>query len=70
MQADFISQLKGAFTKMQYTAATIFVNHYSKLKYINLITKLTSEETMDAKCAFKHFTEQYGICIFHYHCNN
>jgi hypothetical protein len=34
------------------------------------MTKLTSEETMEAKRAFKHFAEQHGICILHYHCNN
>jgi hypothetical protein len=34
------------------------------------MTKLTSEEMMEAKCTFEHFAEQHGIRILHYHCNN
>jgi hypothetical protein len=48
-QVGFIAQLKGTLTKKCYTAATVFVNHYSRLKYIHLMTKLTSEETMKAE---------------------
>jgi hypothetical protein len=39
-QVGFIAQLKGALTKKRYTAATLFVDHYSRLKYIHLMTKL------------------------------
>jgi hypothetical protein len=69
-QVGFIAQLKGTLTKKCYTAATIFVDHYSRLKYVHLITRLTSEETMEAKQAFEHFAEQHGIHILHYHCDN
>jgi hypothetical protein len=69
-QVGFIAQLKGSLTKKHYTAATVFVDHYSRLKYIHLMTKLTSEEMIEAKQAFKHFVEQHGICILHYHCDN
>ncbi len=48
-QVGFIAQLKGTLTKKHYMAATIFVDHYSWLKYIHLMTKLTSKETMEAK---------------------
>ncbi len=48
MQVGFITQLKGTLTKKRYTAATIY-DHYSTLKYIHLMTKLTSKETMKAK---------------------
>jgi hypothetical protein len=48
-QVGFIAQLKGTLTKNCYTVATVFVDHYSRLKYIHLMTKLTSEETMEAK---------------------
>ncbi len=70
MQVGFIAQLKGTLTKKRYTAATVFVDHYLWLKYIHLMTKLTSEETIEAKRAFEHFAEQHGVCILHYHCNN
>jgi hypothetical protein len=70
MQVGFIAQLKGTLTKKCYTAATIFVDHYSRLKYIHLMTKLTSKETIEAKQAFEHFAEQRGVRILHYYCNN
>jgi hypothetical protein len=70
MQVGFIAQLKGTLTKKRYTAATVYVNHFSRLKCIHLMTKLASEETMEAKRAFKHFAKQHGIHILHYHCNN
>ncbi len=69
-QVGFIAQLKGALTKKRYTAATVFIDHYSRLKYIHLMPKLTSEETIEAKRAFKHFAKQHNIRILHYHCNN
>ncbi len=70
MQVGFITQLKGTLTKKCYTAATIFVDHYSRLKYVHLMTRLTSEETMEAKQAFEHFAKQHGVHILHYHCDN
>jgi hypothetical protein len=70
MQVGFITQVKRTLTKKRYTAATVFVNHYSRLKYILLMTKLTSKETMEAKQAFEHFAEQHIIRILHYHCGN
>ncbi len=69
-QVGFIAQLKGTLTKKRYTAATISVDHYSRLKYVHLMTRLTSEETIEAKRAFEHFAEQHGVRILHYHCNN
>jgi hypothetical protein len=69
-QVGFIAQLKGTLTKKRYTAATIFIDHYSRLKYVHLISRLTSEETIEAKRAFEHFAEQHGVRILHYHCDN
>jgi hypothetical protein len=69
-QVGFIAQLKGALTKKRYIAATVFINHYSRLQYIHLMTRLTSQETIDAKQAFEHFAKQHGVKILHYHCNN
>jgi hypothetical protein len=52
------------------TAVTVFVDHYSRLKYVHLMTRLTSEETIEAKQAFEHFVEQHGVRILHYHYGN
>jgi hypothetical protein len=49
MQVGFIAQLKGTLIKKRYMAATIFVDHYSRLKYVHLMTRLTSEETIESK---------------------
>jgi hypothetical protein len=54
-QVGFIAQLKGTLTRNCYTAATIFIDHYSRLKYVHLMTRLTSEETIEAKQAFEYF---------------
>jgi hypothetical protein len=69
-QVGFIPQLKGTLTRKHYTAATIFVDHYSRLKFVHLMTRLTSEETIEAKQAFEHFVEQHGVRILHYQCKN
>jgi hypothetical protein len=70
MQVGFVAQFKGSLTKKRYTTATVFVDCYFKLKYLHLRTKLTSEETTEAKRAFEHFAEQHGVRILHYHYNN
>jgi hypothetical protein len=70
MQVGFIAQLKGTLTKKRYTAATVFVDHYSRLKYVHLMTKLTSKETTDTKQAFEHLAKQHDVRILHYHCNS
>jgi hypothetical protein len=69
-QVGFIAQLKGTLTMKCNTAATIFVDHYSRLKYVRLMTRLASEETTEAKQAFEHFANQHGVLILHYHCDN
>ncbi len=70
MQVGFVAQLKGGLTKKRYTATTVFMDHYSRLQYIHLMTCVTLQETVDAKQAFKHFAEQHGRQILHYHCDN
>ena len=60
-QVGFIAQLKGGLTKQQYTAATVFTDHYSRLQYIHLMTRLTLQETVDGKQAFEHFATHHGV---------
>ena len=66
----FIAQLKGRPTNARYTAATVFVDHYSDMTYIYLMKRLTSEETVDAKRAFETYARNRGVSIRHYHCDN
>jgi hypothetical protein len=69
-QAGFIAQLNGGLTTKRYTAATVFVDHYSHLRYIHLMTNMTSQETVEAKQAFEQFTANHGVAIKHYHADN
>jgi hypothetical protein len=64
-------QAKGRLTKTRYKNATIFVDHFSRLQYIHLMTtNSTLSETLEAKHAFERFAAKHGVKIAHYHCNN
>jgi hypothetical protein len=52
-QACFYAQFKGKLTSKRYNAATIFVDHFSRLCYVHLMTSLTSQETIEAKKSFE-----------------
>jgi hypothetical protein len=51
-QAEFVAQLKGRLTTQRFNSATVFVDHYSRLQYIHLMTGMTSKQTTEAKIAF------------------
>ena len=69
-ELGFYAQLKGKLTTKRYTAATIFVDHYSRLRYVHLMTSLSSWKTIDAKQAFERFASEHGVCIRQYHADN
>ena len=69
-QVGFIAQLKGKLTRDRYKAATIFVDHYSRLRFVHLMRDLTSEETINAKLAFEQYARDHGVTIKHYHADN
>jgi hypothetical protein len=48
----------------------IFVDHYSRLRFVHLHINDSSVETVAAKHAFESFATKNGIKIQHYHCNN
>ncbi len=66
----FFVQLKGALTKKRYKAASIFVDHFSRLCFVHLMQDQSSEESVKAKRAFERFAAKHGIVIRHYHCDN
>ena len=45
-QVGFVAQLKGKLTKRRYRALTVFVDHYSRIRYVHHMSSLTSEETV------------------------
>ena len=70
-EPGFFGQAKGRLTKTRYKNATVFVDHFSRLQYIHLMTtNLTSSETLEAKHAFERFAAEHGVKITHYHCDN
>ena len=45
-QVRFIAHMKGRLTKKRYRYATVFVDHFSELKYVHCMSKTTLEETI------------------------
>jgi hypothetical protein len=66
----FIAQLKGTLTKKRYGAATVFVDHTSRLSYIHLQGRISSDETVQAKRAFEAYARSHGVTVKHYHADN
>lgn len=66
----FIAQLRGKPTKQRYRAATIFVDHYSRLGFVYLHKSTTAAEAVEAKKAFERWAASHGIIIRHYHADN
>jgi hypothetical protein len=69
-EVGFYAQMKGKLTKKWYRCATVFVNHYSCLRFVHLQINNSSVETVAAKCAFESIAAKNGVKIQHYHCNN
>jgi len=69
-QAGFYAQLKGKLTNKRYRAASVFVDHFSRLRFVHLMQDLSLEETVNAKLAFERFAAEHGVTIKHYHCDN
>jgi hypothetical protein len=69
-QAGFVAQLKGKLTTKRYNSATVFVDHFSRLRYVHVMYDMSSKSTIDAKIAFERFAGDHGVKIQHYHADN
>ena len=69
-QVGFYAQLKGIPTKKRYRYATIFVDHFSDLKYVHYMEDSTSKSTVYAKECFERYAAAHGVHVEHYHCDN
>jgi GAG-pre-integrase domain len=65
-----IAQVKGHPTKERYTAATVFVDHYSDVTFVHLQKTLNAKDTIEAKEAFERWARSCGTTINHYHADN
>ena len=61
--------MKGRLTKKRYIYATVFVDHFSDLKYIHCMSEITSEETVYAKKCFDSYASGFNVRVKHYHCD-
>jgi hypothetical protein len=62
--------MKGSPTKKRYAAATVFVDHFSRLSFIFLQKSTSAEETIQAKEAYERFASSHGVKVQHYHADN
>jgi hypothetical protein len=64
-EVGFFAQMKGKLTKKRYRCATIFVHHFSRLRFVHLQINDSSAETLRAKRAFETFAAEHGVRILH-----
>ena len=69
-EVGFFAQMKGKLTKKRYRCTTIFVDHYSCLRFVHLQVDNSYKEIIAAKRAFEAFAAKHGMKIQHYHCDN
>jgi hypothetical protein len=69
-EVDFYTQLNRKLTEKHNKCATVFVDHFSCLRFVNLLLNASSEETMAAMIAFEQYAAEHGVKILHYHCDN
>jgi hypothetical protein len=71
MEVGFYARLKGKLTKKRYKCTTtVFVGHYSCLRFVHLQLNDKSNETLAVMLAINQYAAEHGVKILHYHCNN
>ena len=61
----FIYHTKGRLTKKRYRYATVFVDHFSDLKYVHCMSEITSEENIYAKKSFERHAAGFNVRVEH-----
>ena len=69
-QLGFVPQGSGALTGQRIQGATVFVDNASNFRYVHLMRRLTSEETLEAKHSFERLAKTYGVTIKAYRADN
>jgi hypothetical protein len=60
-EVGFYAQIKGKLTKKRYKRTTVFINHFSRLRFFHLQLNDKSDETLSAKLAFEQYTAEHGV---------
>ena len=69
-QLGFIPQVTGALTGERIVGATVFVDSYSDFRYVHLMRRLDTLETLDAKANFERLLKTYGVEVKAYRADN
>jgi hypothetical protein len=59
MEVGFYVQLKGKLTKKRYKCATVFVNHFSRLRFVHLQLDDKSNKMLAAKLAIEQYAAEH-----------
>jgi hypothetical protein len=68
--AGFIGQNKGFFFHKHYKVPTIFVDHCSRLSYVDLQESTKGVQTLAAKISFEAYSASHGVKVQQYHADN
>ncbi|KAL7481330.1 hypothetical protein ACHAW6_007014 [Cyclotella cf. meneghiniana] len=71
-QVGFIAQLKGKLTTQWYQYGTVFINHFSLLRYVCFMTDQSSAQMLKAKQAYEQLASKLGLNLGpspHHACN-
>jgi hypothetical protein len=68
-EVGFYAQMKGKLTKKHYKCATVFFDHFSRLRFVHLQLNNGLKKTLPTKLAFEQYMAEHGVKILHYHCN-
>ena len=69
-QVGFIAHMEGCITNKRYRYATVFMDHFSDLKYVHCMSEITSKDTIYEKKCFERHTAGSNLRVEHYHCDN
>ena len=69
-QLGFIPQVTGALTAERIVGATVFVDSYSNFRYVHLMRRLDTIETLEAKTNFERLLDTYGVKVQAYRADN
>ncbi len=68
MEVGSYAQLKGKLIKKCYKCATVFIDHYSHLRFVHLQLHNKSDKTLATKLTFEQNAAEHGVKILNYHC--
>ena len=66
----YFTHLRGSPTRARYQTPTIFVDHYSGARFVQLQRTTSAAGTIEAIRCFETWPDSHGIVVRHYHADN